>query len=207
MKQQKIILTLILAGQLIFGIAQRKITASHQLSNINTVSKAERFIKIYPKSEGKLFTINSGKDTNELILPLYQSATGFTFLIGNYSYTIVSVDSLLSHRVSYIYINGEKFTKDEIDSIRNEIIEKYNSGSYFIGLASQYNMDGNQTGDTGWFIGKVMVPEFESAVKSHRKNEIFTADSPEKKWYFVVLKTFDDTYIKKLTLLRTKRSH
>ena len=63
-------------------------------------------------------------------------------------------------------------------------------------------MDGNITGDTRWFTENMMVKEFETAVRSHKKGDIFTVDTPSQNWYHVVLKTFDDTYIKKLIILK-----
>lgn len=70
----------------------------------------------------------------------------------------------------------------------------------------QYNTDGNPTGETQWFTENAMVKEFETAVKQHKKGEIFTVDTPARQWYHVVLKTFDATYIKTLTILRTNNS-
>ncbi len=172
------------------------------LSTVNTISQAEDFTKANPKSAGHIFTIESSKDTSEILLPLYFKRPGFSFRIANMFYKILSVDSTLSFRVSYIYLNGEKLSKDEIDSLRQEIITKYKNGTSFIELAMQYNMDGNVTGDTGWFTENMMVKEFESAVRKHVKNDIFTVDTPGQNWYHVVLKTWDDTFIKKLTLIK-----
>jgi parvulin-like peptidyl-prolyl isomerase len=52
-----------------------------------------------------------------------------------------------------------------------------------------------------------MVKEFEDAVKGHKKGDIFTVDIPGNKWYHVVLKKFDDTYIKTATILKIKDSN
>jgi parvulin-like peptidyl-prolyl isomerase len=103
-------------------------------------------------------------------------------------------------------LNGDKFSKLKIDSLRQEIISKYKAGTNFFDLVQQYNMDRNFTGDTKWFTENMMIKNFEQAVRNHKKNEIFTVDAPEQNWYHVVLKTFDDTYIKKVTLLKMKSS-
>ena len=65
-------------------------------------------------------------------------------------------------------------------------------------------MDGNKTCDLGWFVSGVMVKEFEDQIKKHKLNDIFTVDVPEKKWYYVTIKTFDDKLTKELTILKVK---
>jgi PPIC-type PPIASE domain len=179
-------------------------TKGIDISKIKTVSQAETFISINPKTDSKLFTIESSNDTTEILMPLYNKKLGFTFYIDNIAFKILSIESILSFRVNYIYLNGDKFSKLQIDSLRQEIISKYKAGTNFFDLVQQYNMDGNFTGDTRWFTENMMVKNFEQAVKNHKKNEIFIVDTPEQNWYHVVLKTFDDTYIKKVTLLKTK---
>jgi hypothetical protein len=198
---QRLIITIILFlfYSKLFG--QIKI---NDLSKIKTVSHAEEFNKTNPNAGVKIFYIESGSDTTEILLPLYTKKAGFTFSIDDISYKILEIDSTLSFRVSYIYLNGDVFSRNQIDSIRQEIISKYKEGTSFFELAQQYGMDGNTTGDTKWFPENMMVKEFENAVRSHKKNDIFTVDTPGKNWYHVVLKTFDDTFVKKVTLLRAK---
>ena len=175
-----------------------------RLAAINTVAQAEDFITLNPKLEGKLFEIESKTDTAEILLPLYGKRAGYTFRIDDLSYKIISIDSFLAFRVSYIYLSGEEYSKHEADSLRGEIILKYLNGTSFPELAIQYNMDGNITGDTKWFPEKMMVRDFEAAVKQHKKNDIFTVDTPAQNWYHVVLKTYDDTIIKKLKIIKIK---
>jgi hypothetical protein len=179
-------------------------TAKIDLAKITTVSDATMFIEKNPGLNCKLFTIKSSVDTSEILIPLYTKSKGFNFKIDNYNYKILQTDSTLSFRVSYIYLNGEQLSKRLIDSVRQVIISKYKHGISFLDLAHEYNMDGNITGDTGWFTENMMVKEFEVAVRNHKKEDIFTVDTPDRSWYHVVLKTYDDTYIKKLTLLKTK---
>jgi parvulin-like peptidyl-prolyl isomerase len=202
-KMARLILTttLFLFSSLSFGQ-----TKGSDLSKVKTVSEAETFIKTNPKANAKLFTIESGNDTSEIHLPLYTKQVGFTFRIDNIIYKILKIDSTLSFRANYIYLSGETLPKHQIDSIRQEIISKYKAGANFFDLIHQYNMDININGDTNWFTENMMVKEFEDAVISHKKGDIFTVDTPEQKWYHVVLKTFDDTFIKKIILIETKSS-
>jgi len=112
-------------------------------------------------------------------------------LAGNNQYLvkILAVKNLELSRVSYIYLDGRNLSKQKIDSIRHLIIKKYKNGEDFVKLVQQFSMDSNETGDTGWFSKGVMIKEFENAVWSHQKNDIFTVDFPKKSWYHVVLKT------------------
>jgi hypothetical protein len=180
---------------------------NNDAGKIRTVSQAEKFIKKFPNAGVKLLTINSGIDTSEIFLPLYKKTTGFIFHIDNYSYKILKLDSILSFRVNYIFFDGEQLSVKQIDSLRQEVISRYKTGANFFDLVQQYNMDANISGDTKWFTGGMMVKEFEDAVKRHKKDDIFTVDIPGNKWYHVVLKTFDDTYIKTATILKVKNSN
>ncbi|MGC4099974.1 peptidylprolyl isomerase [Ferruginibacter sp.] len=200
----RLIITTILFLFYSFTFGQSK---GNDISKIKTVSEAEAFISKNPQTGSKLFTIESSNDTTEILMPLYNKKIGFTFYIDNIAFKILSIDSTLSFRVNYIYLNGDKFSKLQLDSLRQEIISKFKTGTSFFDLVQQYNMDGNFTGDTKWFTENMMVKNFEQAVRNHKKNEIFTVDTPEQNWYHVVLKTFDDTYIKKVTLLKMKSSN
>lgn len=174
---------------------------TNDIAKIKTISQAEIFIKKNSKANAKIFTIESNRDTSEILFPLYSKKNGFTFKVDNRDYKILQIDSTLSFRVNYIYLSGEKFSKNQSDSLRQEIILKYKNGISFFDLVQQYTMDGNITGDTGWFIENIMVKEFETAVRNHKKGDIFLVDTPSQNWYHVVLKTYDNTYIKKATIL------
>jgi hypothetical protein len=171
---------------------------------IKTVLQAEAFLK-KTKVHGNIFSITSSTDTSQILVPLYNQKIGFQFVIGDSKYKILEMDSVLSFRANYIYLSGEKYSRKEIDSIRMEIISKYQAGENFFQLVQQYNMDANLTGDTKWFSANMMVKEFEDAVRSHRKGDIFTVDMPDLGWYHVVLKTYNTTYIKKATLLAVRQ--
>ncbi len=186
-----------------FAFGQSK---QNDLSKIKTISQAETYISANPKSDSKIFTIESSTDTTEIDKPIYSKRIGFTFYIDKVGFKILNIDSTLSFRANYIYLDGNKFSKKQIDSLRQEIISKFKTGTSFFDLVQQYNMDGNFNGDTKWFTENMMVKSFEEAVKAHKKNEIFTVDTPEQNWYHVVLKSYDNTYIKKVTLLKTKSS-
>lgn len=105
----------------------------------------------------------------------------------------IKVAPIKSMRVSYVYLDGSKLTLDEINKLRKKIISDYKKGKSFAELANLYTMDGVKDGDIGWFDSGMMVKVFEDEIKNHKKGNIFTVDIPENKWYYVVLKTFNDT--------------
>jgi hypothetical protein len=95
-------------------------------------------------------------------------------------------------KVKYIYLDGSKLSLNEVDSLRALIIHRYNSGDEFEELVRTYTMDGNPTGDLGWFSKGMMVDTFDNAVRLRKKGEIFTVDVEQNKWYYVVLKNYDN---------------
>jgi parvulin-like peptidyl-prolyl isomerase len=180
-----------------------QITAK-ELAEIKTIEQANQLINSSPKPDARLFTITSDKDTSDITLPLFDKKVWYSFSIDSFTYKIIESSSYPEFRVSYIYLDGSQLSTKAIDSIQAEILKKFRNGVYFFDLVKEYTMDGNPNGDLGWFKENIMVKEFEIAVKHHKKNDIFTIDIPEKKWYYVTLKTFDDRVIKKLTILKVK---
>jgi hypothetical protein len=110
----------------------------------------------------------------------------------------------VASRVSYIYFDGNALTLDSIDQIRSEIIDQYNNGIPFSQLVKKYTMD-HSGGDIGWFsFGDGVVNEFVLEAMMHKKGEIYTLDLPAYHWYYVVLKTYDDIKVTKLTALKVR---
>lgn len=106
---------------------------------------------------------------------------------------IVKTEPIVSMRVSYIYLDGSKLTINDINKKRKEIIKLHKKGKSFGELATIYTMDSNvNKGDLGWFNEGVMHKTFEDTIKNHKKNDLFEVDIPENKWYYVVLKTYND---------------
>jgi parvulin-like peptidyl-prolyl isomerase len=113
----------------------------------------------------------------------------------------ISIAKAKAMRVSYVYLDGSKLTKDEINIIRNTVIEEYGKGISFAQLANKHTMDNTKDGDLGWFDEDVMVKTFEDEIKKHKKGSIFLVDIDENKWYYVVLKTHNDIEKIKLTYI------
>jgi parvulin-like peptidyl-prolyl isomerase len=159
--------------------------SSQNLQQVNSIEEAENFIKLNPKSE--ITTLEISNDS----LDYYKNRFLEKDLIDKNR--IIKIDPILSMRVSYIYLDSNKLTINEINRKRNEIIKLYKKGKSFGELATTYTMDSNVSkGDLGWFNEGVMHKAFEDAIKNHKKNDVFEVDIPENKWYYVVLKTYDD---------------
>lgn len=109
-------------------------------------------------------------------------------------------------KVKYIYLDGNKYSKEEIDSIRTIIINRYENGEDFVSLVKEYNMDGNPNGDLGWFYKGMMVEEFDTAVRNRSKGDIFTVDVDKNNWYYVVLKNNDNKTEKAILGIKIKYS-
>lgn len=175
---------------------------SNTLTRINSLAEAQAYADAHP--DAALDYVE--KDWHPSYIPanITLKKAGYIFKAGKYTCKLVQVDSQLLMRVSYIFLSGEKYTKAEADKLRAAIIENYRSGTSFTSLVKKYSMDSNETGDTNWFTEKMMVPEFENAVKAHKKGDIFTVDTPSMNWYHVVLKTYDEIYEKKFYVLKVK---
>ena len=101
-------------------------------------------------------------------------------------------------------LRADLVTKNEYENYELLVDWKIAAGGNWNDLSKQYTMDGNTTnGDTGWFFGIEMLPaEFQDAVAKHKTGEVFSVDVPEKQWYYIVKKTYDDNLKKDMTVLK-----
>jgi parvulin-like peptidyl-prolyl isomerase len=122
-----------------------------------------------------------------------------------YHYKLLETSQGKEFRVGYIYLNGKELQKPQVDMFRSLIIERYEKGTSFKDLADTYNMDQNsKSEDLGWFKEGRMVPQFENAIRAHQKGDIFTVDVDDRKWYYVVLKTYEDRIVDYLTFVKVQ---
>lgn len=177
-----------------------------QLENIKTLDQAEKFISTRSDLTAEIIAISPEIDSLSSIANYKIINEGQILEDTESIYKIISVKKLKAFRVSYIYLDGKKLSMNEINKLRPEIINQYKKGISFSELANKYTMDGNTTGDLNWFTEGSMVPEFESAVKNHQKNEIFFVDIPYNKWYYVTLKTYENKEIRDIIALKIKTS-
>lgn len=205
---QKILLVSIFILILNNVFAQEQIET--ELDSITTESEAHQFIEHHKSVNGKLITFNKEKHHSKLADDLFDLGKGgkkeYESENDKTIYKLIDRKEVLHHRVSYIFFDANKKSLQEINALRNDIITKYNKGVPFEVLAKQYSMDinGKRGGDSGWFEKGEMIPEFEQEVISnnHKKGSIFKIDVPSKKWYYVVLKTYDRKMIDEIKVLK-----
>lgn len=191
-----IILLLLPLSMAFVSMGQNLNEAKKALKKINSMEQLEQLKSQYPK-----WTISSDKTMHsdssrfpdiikakigDVVLKQYApNAPAFVLKV------IEEKDEELC-KLKYIYLDGSKLSRREIDSMRTAIINRYKSGSDFETLVKEYTMDRNPTGDLDWFYKGMMVDEFDSAVRNRRKDEIFTVDVHKNNWFYVVLKTHDN---------------
>jgi parvulin-like peptidyl-prolyl isomerase len=180
---------------------------SLNLKNVNTLEEAENFVNSNSPRHASIISLNSKDDTFSFERKLLSKPIGNIFTIHGYVYKVIDKKMEKLFRVKYIYINGDSISYDQVDSDRTVILSRYASGVSFDELNKEYNMDGNpNNGDTGEFGEKMMVKEFEDAVRAHKKDDVFKVDVPANHWFYVVKKTHADKIIKKITLIKMRNS-
>jgi hypothetical protein len=180
-------------------------TGYQQIKNINTVEQAQRLVDANPGADIYLMPFVEGADSAAIASRIFSRRISDTLSDEKYLYKVIDTVTTLFSRVTYIYIDGATYSLRSIDSIRTVIMSKYKSGTPVKDLVKEYTMDGNPTGDLGWFSENQMTPGFGAAVRQHVKGDLFTVDIPDKKWYYVVLKTYDDRMMKLWRVLRVKK--
>jgi parvulin-like peptidyl-prolyl isomerase len=190
---------------LVSGSIFAQLTVREQFEKIKTVQDAEKYIAANPNLKPALLNVVYGKDTTLLDKRLLKQNKGDIFSVGYVTYKVLEVEEAIQYRASYVFLDRGSLNNREIDSLSKIIVQKHSSGTPFEQLADQYTMDGNTThGDLGWFFGEDMVPkELQDAVSKHKLGEVFFVDVPERQWYYIVKKTYDDQIKKEIKVLRS----
>jgi parvulin-like peptidyl-prolyl isomerase len=178
--------------------------AKDKLDIVKTREQAVKFVEENPELSPEIFTISPEIDTVNVPAYFKSLEIGFVLNEGENIFKVISVTKVKASRVSYIFLDGSNLSINEINKLRPQIIDQYKKKTAFSDLAKKYTMDTNSTGELNWFAEGTMVPEFESAIKTHKKGEIFTIDVPDNKWYYVTLKTHEDKEITQITMLKIK---
>ncbi|HZY83072.1 MAG TPA: peptidylprolyl isomerase [Cyclobacteriaceae bacterium] len=166
------------------------------LQNIKTEQEAKAYLA---KSglKGKILDLDEIRDSSAVALKLFKAKPGEIIETSSsgttYYYKTLTTKESEVDRVQYIFFDNSKVAKKRIDSLRSGIVKKLDGGENFAALARQYSMDpnGKKGGDLGWYDRSGFVPGFVSAVRAHKKGDIFTVDLPKEKWYYVVRKSHD----------------
>ncbi len=124
----------------------------------------------YPESvQAKLFNDSVGT----VVGPLFENGSWTLFKISG-----VKQDSVFSMKASHILIRVEGATDLDTSNAQkkaNDILSRIKKGEDFAVLAAEFGTDGTKDrgGDLGWFTEGSMVKEFNDAVKSHNKGDVF----------------------------------
>lgn len=168
------------------------------LSAINSVADAEEYIK----RDTSVFVIIDYISTTKDSLTYYENQFNEKAKTENIKF--LEAKPSVSMKVNYIFFDGKKLSKKEIDLKRQEILDLYEKGISSDELVAQYTMDHNVKpgGNFGWIDDVNVEPTFREAVKKHKKGDVFLVDTPELNWYHVVFKLYDD--VEKITLYYVK---
>ncbi len=178
---------------------------AEKFQKISTVQQAEDFIAANPRLKPALIQVSAEKDTSRFHKRLLRQKKGDVFSVGYVTYKVLEATDTTDFRASYIFLDGFTYDMRQIDSLKKLIVQKISAGESFEALSDQYTMDGNKTrGDTEWSSGQYSFPpEFEQAVLSRNKGDVFFVDMPDKQWYYIVKKTYDNRLKKNMLILRS----
>ena len=168
------------------------------LSAINSIADVEEYIK----RDSSVFVIIDYISTTKDSLTYYENQFNEKAKTENIKF--LEAKPSVSIKVNYIFFDGKKLSKKEIDLKRQEILDLYEKGISSDELVVQYTMDHNVKpgGNFGWIDDVNVEPTFREAVKKHKKGDIFLVDTPELNWYYVVFKLYDD--VEKIALYYVK---
>lgn len=185
--------------------ALAQLTVYEQFQKINTMEQARQYISANPELKPAILNISSEKDSTTIDKRLLRQNQGDVFSVGYVTYKVLESKDTVNFRAQYIFLDGASYSRSEIDSLKNLIVDKANQGVSFAALSDQYTMDGNTTkGDTDWFYGEYMMPkEFQDAVERNEVGSIFFLDVSEKNWHYIIKKTHADRRKKEAVVLRS----
>jgi parvulin-like peptidyl-prolyl isomerase len=181
-----------------------------EIDSIQTLDEAKIYVQKNKSIQGKVITFNKEKHHTRIAEELFSLAQGskkvYKTDVEKIYYKVIDKNEIPYQKLSYIFLDGKEKSVDEINTLRQNIITKYNSGFRFEDLAKHYSMDDNakRGGDLGWVTKGDLHPDFEALAldNSREVNDIFTIDIPTQEWYYVVLKTEDTKYIEEIQVLK-----
>lgn len=202
-----------LFGFSFFTKAQTKADLIAQLKKIDTKEAAWKYVDENPMLSLTREFYNSMKDTSSIANELFQlpqgevlekkdEKTGVTSL-----YKVVQTQTVDAIRCRYVYLDGSKHSKKDIDKLRKKLLNDLTSGKeQFCDLAKYYSMDGTNDvcGDLGWMYSDQIVEPFVTAVMKAKNHSYFTIDVPEQKWYYVAEKLEENKTATSLVVLKAK---
>ncbi|SDS32801.1 PPIC-type PPIASE domain-containing protein [Formosa sp. Hel1_31_208] len=191
-----------------FGYAQKDFEKS--LDSIQTLDDVTIYLKKNKTVKGKVIVFNREKHNTRMAETIFKMGVGskryFEDSPQKTYYKVIEKYQIPYYRASVVFLDGNKKSIEDINTIRQTVIARYNEGYMFADLAKQYSMDisAKQGGDTGWFTEGDLHPEFEKAIieGNYNPDDIFTIDIPEIKAYYVILMTYERRLIEEVKVLK-----
>jgi len=190
----KIILIIILSLSYISN-AQEKIQYEKLIQTINNQKEVDSLQLLHPNiSIVKFSHSSSDKNLNKNIVSMN---VGQIIMNKDSSYLkLLSKETIKEYKVKYIFLDANRLKKNEFKKTQKKILAELKEGISFSEIANKYSMDPRKNnGDLGWFPEGRMVENFETAIKNHKKDEIFQASDPERNWFFTIKKTHNEREI------------
>jgi len=163
---------------------------SQDLKDIKTVQEAEMFVILNRDIKAEVKTISFSR--NEDSLTYYKNKIAALEALGNGKLLVSK--PIVAIKVNYVFFDGTRLTMKEINEKRAEVLQMHKKGVSSDDLVRQFNMDGNikNGGNFGWINENDVDSTFVSEIKKHKKGEVFRIDVPERNWYYVVFKLYND---------------
>ncbi|MGZ3865171.1 MAG: hypothetical protein ACXVC6_04105 [Bacteroidia bacterium] len=179
---------------------------TEKIKSISTTEQAKVFIKTNSDLNGEIIEINS-TDNSEIAKKIIAQGAETPVVTKEYTYKMLDTRASYLLNAFYIYLDGNKLSLPQIDSVRQIILSKFNSGTPFAQLAKEFNMDGNPDPNLKSVAEGYLVTDFSEAVKTHKNGEVFKIDVPDKKWYYVTQKTADNQASLIYSVLKVKNKN
>lgn len=180
----------------ICGYAQNRLQVEKVLKQINKFNELDSLKRAHSKWEIKGEALSANDTINypflkkvaigDIIKTSLENRNNQQFLV-----KVLDKEVQKLCRVQYIFLDGEKLSKKEIDSIRTEIHRRVQRGEKFHEMIPEYTMDGG-SGDIGWFSKEMVVSEFYDPIVNKEKGEVFSVSIPKNNWFYIVKKTEDN---------------
>lgn len=206
MLKKNLFLLLITVSSIV--IAQN--STEKELKLIETPEQIKSFLDSKKSKKNKVITFNEERHKTILAKKLFKLSVGSTKVVeGEYQrtfYKVIKKTKDTYHRVSYIALDSSIYSINELNALRDKIIDRHRGGTPFNFLAKEYSIDetAKRGGDLGWFPEGKMAPEFDEEVinRSHSVNDVFTIHVPSKNLYYIVLKTHEPKKILAVDVLK-----
>ncbi len=186
---------------------------TNALDKVNSIEDAENLLSQDTTLTGEIISLNTRTDTTYFAKEMFTKKKGdiVDFSDNEFIYVTKAIAwrNVNQYRVSYIYLDNNIYTINEIDSLRKLINKKLKAGVKFSDLALTYSMDGNSKkgGDIGWFQEGQMIKIFEDSIKTHSLGDIYYVDVPENKWYYIVKNTYNPIQDKILDVILIRQEN